>query len=154
KGIPAEQILASPFILSEAQFIIAREAGFASWPKLKRHIVSATRDSAEVLIDAALSADQDFFVEVLSRHTPAAQTSIYAAAAIAGQESAFALLAENPKLADQPGGRHAWQPLLYLCYGRSQADEEKLSAIAGRLLDLGANPSGREPGFRSTHGTT
>jgi ankyrin repeat protein len=154
KGLPAEQILASPFTLSEAQFVIAREAGFASWPKLKRHIEAATRDISDVLIDAALQGDPDFLAEVLSRHPAAAQNSIHAAAAIADQDSAFALLAANPRLADQPGGRRAWRPLLYLCYGRSPADEEKLCAIARRLLDLGASPSGREPGFVSTHGTT
>jgi len=143
-----------PFTLSEAQFVIAREAGFASWPKLKRHIEAATRDISDVLIDAALQGDPDFLAEVLSRHPAAAQNSIHAAAAIADQDSAFALLAANPRLADQPGGRRVWRPLLYLCYGRSPADEEKLCAIARRLLDLGASPSGREPGFVSTHGTT
>jgi ankyrin repeat protein len=154
KGIPAEQILASPFTLTEAHFVIAREAGFASWPKLKRHIEAATRDTSEVLIDAALQGDQHFLAEVLSRHAAAAQNSICAATAIADEDSAFALLAANPKLADQHCGRREWRPLLYLCYGRAQADEEKLCAIARRLLDLGASPSGREPGFLSTHGTT
>jgi len=78
KGVPAEQILTSPFTLSEAQFIIAREAGFPSWPKLKRHIEAATCDNSEVLIDAALQGDPDFLAEVLSRHLAAAQNSIYA----------------------------------------------------------------------------
>ena len=154
KGIPTERILASSLTLSEAQFVIAREAGFASWPKLKHHIEAATRDTSGVLIDAALQGDQQSLAEVLSRHDDAAKNSIYAAAAIADQDSVFALLAARPHLADQPGGRRAWRPLLYLCCGRSQADEGKVCAIARRLLDLGANPSGRESGFLSTHGTT
>ena len=32
------EIFASPFKLSDAQLTIAREAGFASWPRLKRHV--------------------------------------------------------------------------------------------------------------------
>src|SRR5262245_43211862 len=34
----AEQILASTFTLSEVQFVVAREAGFSSWPKMKHHV--------------------------------------------------------------------------------------------------------------------
>src|ERR1051326_5349313 len=36
RNLSPETILASPFPLSEAQFVVAREAGFLSWPIMKR----------------------------------------------------------------------------------------------------------------------
>lgn len=37
RGLPADRVLALPIKLADAQLVIAREAGFASWPRLKRH---------------------------------------------------------------------------------------------------------------------
>jgi hypothetical protein len=51
-----EQVLASEFTLSEAQFVVAREAGFTSWPRLKHHIEESEQDAkdlTETIIDAA-----------------------------------------------------------------------------------------------------
>src|SRR5262249_41737511 len=55
-----EAVLTSPLTLSEAQFVIAREAGFASWPKMKHQLGdSAARatDVVEEAIDAALAGN-------------------------------------------------------------------------------------------------
>jgi hypothetical protein len=35
RGLAPSEVFASDFALSEAQFVVAQEAGFASWPKLK-----------------------------------------------------------------------------------------------------------------------
>src|SRR6516165_5590554 len=57
--------------LSGAQLVIAREYGFASWPKLKQHVESA-RGDASVPIDqlkqAFASDDAAGVREILERH--------------------------------------------------------------------------------------
>jgi len=44
----AEEVLRSTLTLSEAQFVVAREAGFSSWPKLKHHIEESTLRGADL----------------------------------------------------------------------------------------------------------
>src|SRR5690349_6010212 len=53
-GRTVAEVLASPFTLSEAQLVVAREAGFPTWPRLKRELVRAGLDA---VIDAALAGD-------------------------------------------------------------------------------------------------
>ena len=155
KRLTPESILAAPFTLSEAQLVIAREAGFPSWPRLRQNAEAAGRDSGEALIDAALKGDGEAAAAALDRDPNAPRRSVCAAAALADREAALGLLAANPGLADLAGGRRGWKPLLYLCssrYRRGEGDADRV-AIARRLLDLGAAVTGREPGFQSTHGT-
>ena len=64
------------------------------------------------------------------------------------------LLAADPSLADHPGGRRGWPPLLYLCASRARRHPALARlAIARQLIAAGARATGREPGFQSTHGT-
>jgi hypothetical protein len=58
RGKPVEQILAGPFTLSEAQLIVAREAGFASWPALRKAVAPPRARSDDELIEAALRGDR------------------------------------------------------------------------------------------------
>src|SRR5262249_32679796 len=94
----------------------------------------------------------DQIAAALERDPAAGRRSIYVAAAIADTDSAFDLLDADPALADRPGGRRSWKPLLYLCSSR-RGDEAERVRIARRLLELGASVTGRESGFTSTHGT-
>jgi len=114
------------------------------------------RESAgELLIDAALAGDEDAMAAALARDRRGPARSLHIAAALADSNSALALLAADAALADQPGGRRSWRPLLYLCSSRRrghQADEGRIR-IASHLLELGAAVTGREAGFQSTHGT-
>ncbi len=50
-SLPAEALLTSGITLSEAQFVLAREHDFPSWPKLKHHIETLEPD-----VDAAREA--------------------------------------------------------------------------------------------------
>src|SRR5262245_19670365 len=54
RGKPVARILAAPFTLSEAQLVVAREAGFASWPALRKAIAPPEARSDDELIEAAL----------------------------------------------------------------------------------------------------
>lgn len=154
RGASPEQALRAPFTLSEAQFIVAREAGFANWPQL-RQSAAATTDAGERLIDAALAGNDRAVDESLARDPAAVRRSIYAAVSVADTDAVAALLGADATLADCGGGRRGWKPLLYLCCSRYRPSEREPArvAIARRLLENGAAPSGREGEFLSTHGT-
>jgi len=148
--------LASPLRLSEAQFIVAREAGFASWPDLKHALEddAAAARVRDLVLDAALAGDDDLIGETLSRDPGLPRRSVHVAAAIVDPGALTAALDTNSSLANATGGRRAWTPLLYLCTARARRDDIAARLAAARLLlDRGARVSGREPGWRSTHGT-
>jgi ankyrin repeat protein len=61
---PAPQI----FALSDAQLVIARGYGFASWPQLKRKIDSLTKSPAELFVAAVQIGDVDQVRRLLQSH--------------------------------------------------------------------------------------
>lgn len=140
------EVLGSPFTLSEAQLVVAREAGFQSWPLMKREIEKTSHgevDHGEALIDAALGGNDAAVRMAINRNPTAARQSIYAAAAAADAEAVSALLEADPSLADRPGGRREWTPLLHLCCSRYRRNEPEVAAarirIARELIGLGAD---------------
>ena len=54
--------------LSDAQYVIARDYGFVSWPKLKEHVQSLTLSPAEQLSVAVCASDAERVARVLERH--------------------------------------------------------------------------------------
>ena len=65
------EIRATRFSLSDAQLTIAREYGFATWPKLKAHVDSLrteTGDPIELLKKAFTEDDALLFGKLLERH--------------------------------------------------------------------------------------
>jgi hypothetical protein len=57
--------------LADAQLVLAREHGFASWPKLKEHVHAVlldTRDPLELLKDAFHADDAVLFAKLLERY--------------------------------------------------------------------------------------
>ncbi len=134
--------------LSEAQFAMAQQYGFASWPKLKAHVEMVTALTREP--DAI---DDDFVGLACLTYGDDSPTRV---------ERAIAMLAADPSLATREswsaatcarpdavkagdaslhGGPFAWEPLLYLCYSRIPADEAAVIATATALLDAGADPN-------------
>src|SRR5215831_17476096 len=43
-----EEILSLPLALSETQFVVAREAGFSSWPRMKHQLDASNAQKADV----------------------------------------------------------------------------------------------------------
>ena len=76
-------------------------------------------------------------------HPDIAGANFYTAVVCGDLESVERQLAANPKLATQPGGPKGWEPLHYLCFTRlsALAANDNAVAIAGALLDRGANPN-------------
>jgi hypothetical protein len=107
--------------LTEAQFVIARAHGFASWPKLVTHVESLARSNS--------------------------RTSAFEAAAdaiVAGDVSSLArLLRENPALARARSTREHNATLLHYVSangveGYRQKSPQNAASIAEMLLDAGA----------------
>jgi ankyrin repeat protein len=145
RGQDAAQVFASPFTLSDAQLVVAREAGFASWPALKHHVERSRlgADGAlEEVLSAALAGDA---AAVRAARPELSRRSIHLAAALGDAPSALALLDESPSLATARGGQRQWTPLYTCCssrHGRGDASIASARArIAARLLALGANPN-------------
>lgn len=60
--LPESEILSAKFALADAQFLIAREYGFQSWPKFAKHIDELTRASSpvstfEAAVEAVINGD-------------------------------------------------------------------------------------------------
>jgi ankyrin repeat protein len=111
-SLSEKQLSAMPFALTDAQLVIAREYGFASWPKLQAHIktleaVSATAEAAASMRDAAGKGDTLRLQALLDAH---------------------------PELINERGGDGVRTPLHQAVFGNSEA-------AAKMLLERGANPN-------------
>jgi ankyrin repeat protein len=112
RNLPEEQVAASPFALADAQLVIARKYGFASWSKLRSHVktleaASSTAEAVASLRDAAGRGD-------LARLK--------------------ALLDAHPELIDERGGEGVRTPLHEAVFGNR-------GAAVKLLLERGANPN-------------
>jgi hypothetical protein len=146
--------------LTNAQFVIAREHGFDSWPKFAKHIetltiareVEALADPVAAFFEAAgpprsghSSGTLERAEAIRGRHPEIARSSIYAAAMIADEAGVRDVLAHDSALATEKGGPFGWDALTYLCFSRYlRLDVSRSDAFvrtAQVLLDAGANPN-------------
>jgi ankyrin repeat protein len=144
--------------LADAQFVVAREHGFDSWPKFAKHIetltitreVEALTDPVAAFFAAAgppraghSSGTLERAEAIRARHPEIARSSIYAAAMLADEAAVRDFLARDSALATAKGGPFGWDPLTYLCFSRYlRLDVLKSDAFvrtARVLLDAGAN---------------
>lgn len=148
------------FTLSAAQLVVARRYGFASWPRLRRHLdvvaeytrvpgaVPAAADPAtEFLRLACLVYEDDdparwaAAARLLADHPEIPASGIHAAAAAADVDAVRAHLAADPGAADRQGGPYGWTPLFHLAYARHDpaVAAEPVLATARALLAAGAD---------------
>ena len=142
--------------LADAQFVIAREHGFESWPKFARHIETVTvsaaapEDHVAAFIEAA-SAPRDGHAAgtlaeadmILQRHPDLGRGNIYVAALLADEATVRDLLDRDARTATATGGPFEWDALTYLCFSRYlRLDASRSDAFvrtARALLDAGAS---------------
>ena len=151
-----EEIDKAKFALADAQFIIAREYGFESWPKLALAIEEqrAAFDPYLALIRAACApldgrshqlGDLREANQILSDNPKLATKDIFVAAVLGDAAEIERRLAKNPKSAKRKGGPNKWDPLSYLCFSRFLRLDERRSGdfvrAATALLKAGANPN-------------
>jgi ankyrin repeat protein len=162
RALSAVQAGAQKFSLTEAQLVVAREAGFPSFPAMKHAIELERLDldgKVEALLDAALSRNAASVNAVLHSDPGIVRRSLHLAAALGDADSALALLDQNPARATERGGVRQWSPLFYTCAARFGRGDPHVNAqrlrIVTRLLELGADPNdeiesvGAPGGYRS-----
>lgn len=150
-----EELEVHKFTLADAQFIIARQYGFESWPKFAKHveennpedtpyrafIVAASCPMHGMHVDGTL----DEAITILAEHPDLAQRDIFTAAILGDDQMIASILKRNPKLAKRKGGPYKWDPLTYLCFSRylrlDASRSEGFTRAAQVLLEAGANPN-------------
>jgi hypothetical protein len=163
EGLPDET---ASFSLSDAQLVVARGYGFASWPRLRAYLaVAADLGRDPVVLDPVSAAGVDPGAESASvttalacltytdRDEPArwaraaerlaADPSLVVrdvfVAAVAGDPEALrAHVTADPGAGTREGGPFRWAPLLYVVYSRMPQVDPVASARV--LLDAGADP--------------
>jgi hypothetical protein len=135
------------FSRADAQLVIARQYGFASWPQLRGYLAVVARYSRSAQLPPAggLAASRsaspadlaDDFLRlacliydgsdaarvqqargILADRPDVPLVSIFTAAAAGDHEHVSALLSADPGLARRAGGPFGWEPLLYAAYSR------------------------------------
>ncbi len=135
RRVADERIAADDFALHDAQRVLAREYGYASWAKLKLHVETREIDAAEArLIEAALEGEREAVDEILRERPQLATRSIWAAAAL-GRAEAYGW----ERLGTERGGPREWPVLLYGCFGRCGGGDAERAGIARALLENGAD---------------
>jgi len=144
----AHPVEPSALKLADAQRVIARSYGLASWPALRRHVAvivefSRFPEPADPTDDTARadggteSESTDRFLRLacltytdapeggpaaaarmLARSPGLARTSVHTAAATGDAEALARMLREDPGAVGRDGGPFGWEPLLYLTYAR------------------------------------
>lgn len=154
RAVPETKVSAAKPTLAGTQLVLAREHGFESWPKLKRHVESARLEATDLtaaLFEATLctSPSNNFpndlarASELLAANPELARASLHAACAFGEEAAAERFLAKDPSLANKKGGPKQREPLLYLSFSRFLKHDAKraraMLKLARRLLDLGAD---------------
>jgi len=145
--------------LSDAQFVLAREHGYESWPAFGSHIetlriirsVEELTDPLNTFIDVAsvdrhgwhASGTIEHADMILARYSEVAAGSIYSTAVLGDEAAVRSWLARDPSLATAAGGPREWNALTYLCFSRylriDKARSEAFVATARALLEAGAS---------------
>jgi ankyrin repeat protein len=139
--------------LATAQLALAREFGFASWPKLKAEVEVRTLDLAEKVVAfcrASVNGNTRRAARLLAE-TPAIASYTFATAVILGDADRVRdELRRDPGLATRPDRRTGWTALHAACASRwhqlDPARSDGLLAVVRLLLDAGADPTGQAPG--------
>ncbi len=151
-GLSDEQLRAIKPRLTDCQLVLAREAGFKSWPQLKVNVESASRRLAGQFVELACLCYDDPHYDHRSFHARAhemlrdkpwlAEVDIWCAAAAGNAGAVRTFLDRQPDLVNRPGP-HGWVPLICACYSRVKPVDPNHSTldVAKLLLDRGADPN-------------
>ena len=163
EGAPAEPVA---FPLADAQLVVARGYGFASWPRLRAYLRAAaplSRDpaaldpatldpasvepgsaSAIVALACLTYTDRDEperwaqAAALLAEDPALADRDVFVAAAAGDPDALREHLAADPASATREGGPFRWPPLLYVVYSR--VPQRDAVAAVRVLLEGGADP--------------
>jgi ankyrin repeat protein len=133
--------------LHDAQFAIANEQGFPSWPRFKAFITESQLDFqglVDEFIDAAMS-DRQRARTILAAHPKIAEGGFYVALVLGDWKKVERVLAETPSIINLKTGPQKCEPLLYVCFSRyanGKSDRAgEMATTARTLLRGGADPN-------------
>jgi ankyrin repeat protein len=148
-----------PATLADAQFVIARERGFESWPKLKVHIegLQPIQDQVMPFLQAACNGKVPMAQRILARHPTLPEHSFQAAAAAADTKALKMWIERRPTMAVKRGDtlveppphiKPLSLPLLAACASHlhkvgAQSATASLQCVR-LLLDNGADPNSKD----------
>jgi ankyrin repeat protein len=141
-----------PVSLAAAQLVIARELGFASWPKLKAAVDAdaASRANVDEFVAASVDGRVRQATGILRVHPDIAVRSLLAATVLGDAESVRERLAADPAAAVVVDDDRGWPPLLYAAYSQwHQIDPSRAAGLADvvrLLLGAGASPRTNDGG--------
>lgn len=134
--------------LALAHLAVAREYGFASWPRLKAHVDALTLGAAEraaILIASACSDNPRRAATILDLDPAIARHDLATACAAGEVNEVARRLMAHPDAAREATGPNGWQPLLYACFSRLlRTDPSRAAGIrsaVAALLGAGADPN-------------
>jgi len=132
--------------LHDAQLVVAREYGFASWPRWKQFVEARQLDAGERarrLARAACEGDMRQASTLLAADPELERFDLYTACACGAVETAGRFLALDPSLARHKGGPLDREPILYACFSRFLRSDPTRAArivrVVRLLLDHGAD---------------
>ena len=136
--------------LADAQRVVARDYGFATWAALRAHGEAgrSVDDAVIAFVDAVQGEDAARARHVIDTQPSIAGASIHVAAALGRSDDVARLVAEDPSRLTERVGKFGADPLLMVCYspfhGESAAHDAGLLASARLLLEAGADPNTRD----------
>jgi ankyrin repeat protein len=153
------EIASTKFALADAQFVVAREHGFESWPKFAKHVealasasfVASVSNPVASFIEAACvprdawhsSGTLERAEAILVAHPGVAGADIYTAAILGDAAGVRRFLSLDPRSTTAKGGPYGWDALTHLCFSRylrlDRARSDGFVAAAKALLDAGAS---------------
>jgi ankyrin repeat protein len=144
--------------LASAQLAVAREYGFASWPRLRDEVAARTAGlarQAEAFCEASIRDGTGRAARMLAATPELARYSFATAVILGDADRVRAELGRDPGLATRADARSGWTPLHAVSASRwhrlDPARAGGLLAVARMLLDAGADPNGRT-GDQGGHG--
>jgi ankyrin repeat protein len=138
--------------LAAAQLALAREYGFASWPRLKDEVAARTLALAELadeFCQASVGGNMRRAARLLEETPALANYNLATATVLGDADRVRAELNRDPTLATRADPRTGWTALHLTCSSRWQqlepARADGLTTVAQLLLDAGANPTDPTP---------
>jgi ankyrin repeat protein len=138
----------SAIALSDAQLVVAREYGFASWPRWKQFVETRRLDRAQraaALVKGACSNDVRRARVLLDAEPDLPAHDIYTACACGDAEAVKKLVSREPAIVNRVGGPVGSAPISCACFSRFlRADARRAAGIVEAvrmLLAHGADPN-------------
>ena len=135
------------FSEADAELVIARRYGFATWRQLETFVTleDGGSDFQQLACLAYFQSDRPANRErarsMLDADPMLGTRDIWSAACVGDAQAVVGFLDTDPSLVDRRGGHFDWEPLLYACYSRLDVAQGSTLAVARRLIERGANPN-------------